>query len=148
MASLEDMDGVPPGGVTVEGDKSGGLGGAIGARRRSSGSGRDATAVVDTAFDGLEGLPVGVRGGTAFAKAEQVLGQRMERVATAWLEAIDQVRLFLCNVLFLVYLCLSLSCFGRRVCLCVECCCVQVRLCALCLLFHAFRLSLCRSHLT
>ncbi len=27
-----------------------------------------------------------------WAKAEQVLGQRMERVATAWLEAIDQVR--------------------------------------------------------
>lgn len=81
------MDGVPPGGVSVEGDRSGGL---AGARRRSS----DATAVADTVLDGLEGLPVGLRGGAAFAKAEQVLGQRMERVATAWLEAIDQVRLF------------------------------------------------------
>lgn len=81
------MDGVPPGGVSVEGDRSGGL---VGARRHSS----DATAVVDTVLDGLEGLPVGLRRGAAFTKAEQVLGHRMERVATAWLEAIDQVCLF------------------------------------------------------
>ena len=96
------MDGVPPGGLAregtgdLEGDKPGvPAGGGSGVRRRSERRSRDsaaaAAASIDTGFGVSEGLPVGVRGGTAFAKAEQVLGQRMERVATAWLEAIDQV---------------------------------------------------------
>lgn len=46
----------------------------------------------DGALEGDSGSVEGMRvGGVGWAKAEQVLGQRMERVATAWLEAIDQV---------------------------------------------------------
>lgn len=73
VASLEDTDGVPLGsGVSAEGS------GVEGAR----GLGSDA--VLRSA--------AAAGGGGARAKAEQVLGQRMERVATAWLEAIDQVQ--------------------------------------------------------
>ena len=82
VASLEDTDGLPAAGATSSGDdgsaEADGLAGGAGVAGGASGGG-------------------GGGGGRAgWAKTEQVLGQRMERVATAWLEAIDQVRVHFC----------------------------------------------------
>lgn len=78
VASLEDTDGLPAAGATSAGDdgsaEADGLAGGAGVAGGASGGGGGG----------------GSRAG--WAKTEQVLGQRMERVATAWLEAIDQVR--------------------------------------------------------
>ncbi|CAM9991970.1 unnamed protein product, partial [Laminaria digitata] len=84
VASLEEADGVAPRGFSAEGsgvedERLAGTG--VGA----SGPGDDP---LEAGLGGVPGAGVGGRGG--WAKAEQVLGQRMERVATAWLEAIDQ----------------------------------------------------------
>lgn len=78
------MDGFPLG---VDAARGGG--GAI-RHRADGGRGRGG----DTRGSGVGAAVTvnGGRGGAVLAKAEQVLGQRMERVATAWLEAIDQAR--------------------------------------------------------
>lgn len=84
VASLEDTDGLPAAGATSTGEdgstQADGLGLAGGAGVAGGGA---------SSGGGVGGSRAG------WAKAEQVLGQRMERVATAWLEAIDQVRGYL-----------------------------------------------------
>ncbi|CAN0160718.1 unnamed protein product, partial [Discosporangium mesarthrocarpum] len=73
VASLEEAEGLPATGME-EGEGDGGCGGCAG---RSRGRG-----------DKSRGRGGKNRGSTV--NAEQILGQRMERVATAYLEAIDQ----------------------------------------------------------
>lgn len=82
MASLEDTDEVSPGDLSFAsfGDE---ITGNSGRRHR----GVIAETPSRSGTSGKTGC------GAGLAKAEQVLGQRMEKVATAWLEAIDHVRL-------------------------------------------------------
>lgn len=81
VASLEDTDGLPrTGGGTSAGEDDAPQ--AVAGVLLAEGSGGAG-----------EASSGGGSGRAGWAKAEQVLGQRMERVATAWLKEIDQVRL-------------------------------------------------------
>ncbi|CAN0343729.1 unnamed protein product [Pylaiella littoralis] len=85
VASLEDTDGLPPGGIATE------EAGSDGGERVAGGAGtREGRVAGGVSAGGGGGSSSSSSSRAGWAKAEQVLGQRMERVATAWLEAIDQ----------------------------------------------------------